>query len=125
MAWCFEGEADPVADAVLDRLATDDSVVPALWKLEVANVLLAAERGGRFTQAQIARFVGLIDLLPISIDSGEHDLLHVIGVGRAHGLSSYDTCYLELAQRLGVSLATLDRTLVEAARSAGVEVFHG
>ncbi len=39
MAWSFEDEIDEYADAVLDRLATARSIVPALWPLEVANAL--------------------------------------------------------------------------------------
>jgi hypothetical protein len=34
----------------------------------------------------------------------------------AQGLSSYDASYLELAQRLGASLASFDRRLNEAAQ---------
>ncbi len=49
MAWCFEDECDELADAVLDRLADGEAWVPSLWPLEVANVLVAAERRRRLT----------------------------------------------------------------------------
>lgn len=39
-----------------------------------------------------------------------------------HGLSAHDTAYLELAQRKGFELATLDQNLIKAARKAGVKV---
>ena len=39
------------------------------------------------------------------------------------GLTSYDAAYLELAARERLPLATLDRAMMEAARSLGVEVF--
>ncbi|HEY5230790.1 MAG TPA: type II toxin-antitoxin system VapC family toxin, partial [Galbitalea sp.] len=52
MAWCFEDEATPPTEAVLDRLREDQAVVPAIWPLEIANVLLVAERRGRLTEAQ-------------------------------------------------------------------------
>lgn len=122
MAWCFEDEASPAADEVLDRLRHDDAVVPSLWQLEVANVLLAAERRGRISEAQAARFVGLLEQLPIRVDTDGTDLVRVLGVGRRHGLSAYDSCYLDLAERLGVPLATLDDRLAAVGRAAGVVV---
>ena len=42
MTWCFEDEASPYADAVLDSLSEAVAVVPAIWPLEVVNVLLVA-----------------------------------------------------------------------------------
>ncbi len=68
MAWCFEDEAGDYADAVLASLATSEALVPAIWSLEVANVLLVAERRGRLTQADATRFVRLLRTLPIIID---------------------------------------------------------
>ena len=39
IAWCFEDEVSPYADAVAARIPTVQAVVPAIWPLEVANVL--------------------------------------------------------------------------------------
>lgn len=39
-----------------------------------------------------------------------------------YGLTVHDAACLELAQRLRLPLATLDRDLAKAARAAGVEV---
>lgn len=122
MAWCFEDEANATADAVLEGLSGEDAVVPSLWQLEVANVLLAAEGHGRITEAQAERFVGLLEQLPIRVEDEPTDMARVLGIGRRHGLSSYDACYLALAERLGVPLATLDAQLAAAGRAAGVPV---
>lgn len=122
MAWCFEDEATPVGDEVLDRLRDDDALVPSLWQLEVTNVLLVAERRGRISEAQAARFVGLLGRLSIRVDADGVDLAGVLAVGRRHGLSAYDACYLVLAERLGAPLATLDVALAAAGRAAGVTV---
>ncbi len=122
MAWCFEDEAAPVAEEVLDQLRDDDAVVPSLWQLDVANVLLVAERRGRMSEAQVSRFVGLLEQLPIRVDTDGVDMTSVLGVGRRHGLSAYDACYLVLAERLGAPLATLDAALAAAGRTAGVIV---
>ncbi len=122
MAWCFEDEADPAADAVLDRLRDDEAVVPSLWRLEVVNVLLVAERRGRISEAQATRFVGLLEQLPIRIDAEHADLTAVLAAGRRHGLTAYDACYLLLAERLGAPLATLDGNLAAAGLAAGVTI---
>jgi predicted nucleic acid-binding protein len=122
MAWCFEDEATEAADLVLDRLREDEAVVPAIWPLEVANVLLVAERRGRLTEAQVSRFLGLLTQLPIEVDDAPRELAGIVAAGRRHELSSYDASYLVLAERLGASLATLDRRLAKAAKRAGVEL---
>jgi predicted nucleic acid-binding protein len=122
MAWCFEDEAVAGADAVLDLLRDQDAVVPALWQLEVANVLTGAERRRRMSEAQVARFVELLQQLPIHVDTAPVEMAAVIAASRQHGLSAYDSAYLLLAERLGVALATLDDALASAARAAGVTV---
>jgi predicted nucleic acid-binding protein len=122
MAWCFEDEATPDTDAVLDRLGTDEAAVPAIWPLEVANVLLIAERRGRVSEAQSSRFAGLLAQLPIHVDDHPGDIAALAALGRRHELSSYDASYLALAQRLGAGLATLDRPLAGAAVRAGVHL---
>ncbi len=44
MAWYVKDEATPYTNAVRAALATERAAVPALWPLEVANVLLMGER---------------------------------------------------------------------------------
>lgn len=127
MAWCFEDKASDNADAVLASLAHVEAIVPAIWPLEVANVLLVAERRGRLSQADASRFVRLLQALPISIDTLTSDraLGVILDVGRDYGLSSYDASYLELAMREGLPLATLDSPLQQAAVTCGVMLVSG
>lgn len=125
LSWCFEDEATPATDAVLDQLAEDRAVVPTLWELEITNVLLVGERRGRLTEAQTAHFVALLSALPINVDLAGPDMTTVLAVGRQHGLSAYDAAYLVLAERDGLPLATLDDRLQRAAQAAGVELVMG
>jgi len=120
MAWCFDDETTPGAEAVLDRLADDPAVVPAVWELEVANVLLVGERRGRLTEAQAARFVTLLSTLPINVDLASSPMTTLLAAGRLHKLSAYDAAYFILAARDGIPLATQDRALRAAAKTAGV-----
>jgi hypothetical protein len=55
VAWCFPDEHSPSTLAILRSLAPDfQAVVPVLWPLEVANVLLVGERRRRSTPADSA-----------------------------------------------------------------------
>lgn len=69
MAWCFADEATPATSLVLDRLVEEAAVVPPLWLLEVANVLILAERRGRIVAADLASYVELLFQLDIQIDA--------------------------------------------------------
>ena len=125
MAWCFEDECDELADAVLDALADGEVWVPSLWPLEVANVLVAAERRRRLTAADSARFVELLMSLPMVVDDRSHEraVSQVLAAARQVDISVYDASYLELAMRLGATLATRDAQLQAAAAAAGVPLF--
>jgi predicted nucleic acid-binding protein len=126
MAWCFEDEATTYTEGVLDRLRETQALVPAIWPLEVANVLLIAERRDRLNEAQTAHFGQLLQALPILVEGADvaRILGPVLGVGRAHRLTAYDAAYLELAARQGLPLATQDSQLRKAAGNAGVALLQ-
>jgi predicted nucleic acid-binding protein len=126
LAWCFEDEGGPEADALIERVAADGATVPGSWSLEVANGLVTGERRGRIKPADSAAFVAMIEELPIVADpaTGTRALHETNGLAREHKLSAYDAAYLELAMRMGLPLATGDRKLAAAADRAGV-VFVG
>jgi len=54
LSWCFEDEATPQSDALFERVRDQGAVVPGLWHLEVANVLLQAEKRGRIAAGDVA-----------------------------------------------------------------------
>lgn len=127
MAWCFADEATPEARAVLGQLSETNAAVPSLWHLEVANVLVMAERRRRITAARSTEFVNLISGLPIETDAQTdaralHDILHL---ARQETLTAYDASYLDLALRLGCPLATKDRAMKTAAEKMNVSVIGG
>lgn len=126
MAWCFDDEAGPLAEPLLDLMPTARAYVPSLWHLEVANVLLVGERKKRITPADTAKFLSLLRALPISIDSetSAKAWSDTLNLARAHQLSAYDAAYLELAMRRGLTLATLDDKLKAAADAVGVTIYN-
>jgi predicted nucleic acid-binding protein len=125
MAWCFEDECDEYADGVLAALASEEALVPSIWPFEVASVLLVAERGKRLKEADSARFLELLNGLPILIEEAPSERVFgpVLACGRQWGLSSYDAAYLELAMRSGAPLATRDTKLRAACRKSGARVY--
>jgi predicted nucleic acid-binding protein len=96
--------------------------VPAVWQLEVANVVLISERLGRITEAQAAHLLDLLGRLPIRVNTLTIDTTAVLAAGRRHKLSAYDAAYLVLAERLAAPLATTDGKLTAACRTAGVRL---
>jgi predicted nucleic acid-binding protein len=67
-AWYFVDESEPYADAVAAALAQSTAMVPSLFHLEVANVLVGGERKARSTAAQASGFLARLSLLPIVVD---------------------------------------------------------
>jgi predicted nucleic acid-binding protein len=126
MVWGFEDEADAYAAAILNRMPKLQAHVPALWPLEVANVLLVGERRRRITPADTARFLAILGTFPIAVDdeTTARAWAETIHLARTHKLSSYDAAYLELAIRRGLPLATIDKDLKKAARTIGVELLE-
>jgi predicted nucleic acid-binding protein len=124
MAWVFPDEANASTDALRESLLKDSAVVPALWPMEVGNVLLVATRRGRLTEDDWPRIRDDLMALPIDVDTESCDrvLDTVLPIANEHNLSVYDAMYLELSLRLGLPLATLDRRLRAAGKAAGVDV---
>ncbi|MCA0305122.1 MAG: type II toxin-antitoxin system VapC family toxin [Proteobacteria bacterium] len=115
-AWCFADGRYPVADAAFERLAHERAVVPALWWVEIRNVLIMGERRRRIDAAATAQFLSDLERMPIEAQGGPASEI-VLALARRHKLTAYDAIYLELAGRLCVPLATLDARLAGAAEA--------
>jgi predicted nucleic acid-binding protein len=122
LSWCFEDAASPESDALFEQVRDQGAVVPGLWHLEVANVLLQAEKRGRIATADVAMRLELIAQLPITTDTETtaRAWREILALARAEGLTTYDATYLELAIRRGLALQTKDEALVAAAERCGV-----
>ena len=125
--WAFPGLPSEAAYArrVLTAMTDEAALVPDLWGLEVANVLIRAESGGKSTEAETEAFVGVLRKLNIAVDpaTANQALGGTLQLARRFHLSAYDASYLELALREGLALATLDDQLAKACRRAGVKRF--
>ena len=125
IAWCFDDEQDEYADAVLDSLENGRAYSASIWPLETGNTLLVAERRNRISAADSARYVSTLRSLPVVLDASDtrRTFQEVLPIARMYNVSSYDASYLELAQRMGLRLATLDRSLKKAMTSSGVGLY--
>ena len=118
--WYLEHQSTPYTEAIAERLRDDSAVVPALWGLELTNVLRTACLRQRMTAEKAQQVLARIAKLPIAVNrvgAPPHELL---ALALRFGLSSYDAAYLELALRLQLPVATVDGALRDAAAASGV-----
>jgi predicted nucleic acid-binding protein len=124
LAWFFEDERTERADVVLRQVAKAGAVVPALWRLEIANALQSALRRKRINAAFRDASIADLRSFPIAVDSetDRHAWGTSLTLAERCQLTLYDAAYLELAQRLRLPLASLDQDLRAASRALGVTV---
>jgi predicted nucleic acid-binding protein len=123
LPWCSADEATAATNAVLIGLRTgDEAIVPAHWPLEVGNALMIAVRRQRIPLDDANQFLLDLEFLPIRVEAATKNRVRagVFPLAQQYGLTVYDAAYLELAQREGFSLMTLDHDLRKAAAAAGV-----
>jgi predicted nucleic acid-binding protein len=110
---------------ILQATEAQEAIVPSLWYTEVTNCILMIERYAAVQPNTIIRFLQLVETLPINVDHASPSAVQssYLLLARLYNLTAYDATYLELALRTKCTLATFDRKLVTAARSAGVHIF--
>lgn len=127
MPWLLKNDASGYSEKTLNALQTGSAIVPALWHLEVQNVLLMFERRKRILRSESEQFCRLLADLPITTDDTPERVSTgtAVALARERGLTLYDAVYLGLAMRTGTPFATLDKALRKAARRANVELWNG
>lgn len=126
VAWVAGTSVDSYALAIQARVQSGwKAIVPSLWQPEVANALLMLERRKVLTSTEANQ--GLLDLETFlaslaQVDQMSPTMRQLVNLARSHQLTVYDALYLELAQREGLPLATLDESLKTAAAKAGVSI---
>ena len=122
LASAYSDEVTPAVQDVFDRVAATHAVVPALWRLEVANGLHMGVRRGRLDAAE--RDATLADLATLDIrtdaDTDTHAWSATVRLAERFGLTVHDARTLGPAGRRALPLASLDGDLRAAADACGV-----
>lgn len=110
------------ARTLLLRVADAGAMVPAIWHLEIGNILLAAERRGILDAAARSAVLRHFATLPIATDTetAAQAWTDTMALARDYALSLHDAAYLELAYRRALPLATFDASLLRAAGALGL-----
>ena len=119
--WYLPDQATAYGQTIASRLESDKALVPAVWQLELANVLKTACTRGKLSLDVAREILDALGTLPIEIDASPGPgQRHLFELAMRYQLGSYDAAYLELAMRHGLPIATQDAQLKEAAMAAGV-----
>jgi predicted nucleic acid-binding protein len=124
VAWFVPDERNSQAQSLLDQIIEEGAVVPLHWALEVGNALLMAMRRRRISVDQRRRALDqFVDLqLTVDNETTERAWTRSLELADRFQLTLYDACYLELAQRRALPLATLDRDLRAASEKLGINL---
>lgn len=121
--WYLPDQATEYCEAIAVQLESDKALVPALWQMELANVLKTACTRGKLSLDAARQILDALGTLPIEIDAGPTPgQRQLFELAMRSKLSSYDAAYLELAMRHGLPLATQDEQLKEAAIAVGIAI---
>jgi predicted nucleic acid-binding protein len=124
LAWIYSDETTEPIRHVFDLVIAGGAWVPALWRLEVANILEMGVRRGRTDTAFRDATLADLALLPILLDAETERQAWgaTLRLAEKRRLSLYDAAYLELAQRRALPLATLDVELRVAAKAENISL---
>ncbi len=124
LAWLYIDELTPATFRLSEMVGEKGAWVPSIWRLEVANSLQTSVRQRRIDAA--FRDKSLQDLLTLNIQTDSDTVTFAwsttLALAERHNLTTYDACYLELAQRKGMPLATLDKDLRAAGRKLSISL---
>lgn len=123
LSWLLPDEDSASARDTFEIVRNNGGWVPGIWRLEVANGLQLGVRRSRIDLTFRGAALADLSTLPITVDdeTDRRAWSETLALTDRFGLTLYDACYLELALRRGLPLATLDSNLHHAATAAGIE----
>lgn len=123
-AWQFPDEESALSEMVADRLLDEGAIVPVHWVAEIANGFAMAVRRGRMSAEYRSGALDRLKNMSIEVDKDSAKRLWTDTqlLCDKHKLTAYDASYLEMALRLRLPLASLDKALVRAAHAEGVSI---
>jgi predicted nucleic acid-binding protein len=124
-AWVHRDQATPETDQLLQEVAAGAMVVvPSFWFLEMANVLLIAQRRHKLTALQRKAALEKLTALQFIVDeeAARNAFEQISELAEKYGLTVYDAAYLEVALRRKMPLASRDEALRSAVKRCGLKL---
>jgi predicted nucleic acid-binding protein len=124
-SWVYHDQATPETHALLNEIGSGvPVVVPSFWFLEMANVLLMAQRRHKLSAAQRKTALEKLAAMQFTVDdAAAGSAFHQISeLAEKYGLTVYDAAYLEIALRRKMSLASRDVALRSAGKRCGLKL---
>ena len=124
LAWIYADETTAAARQVFEQVADGGAVVPALWRLEIANSLTVAVRRERIDAEFRRAALADLALLDITTDTrtDTHAWCTTLALAERFRLTLYDAAYLELGHRRALPFATIDADLRAAGAALGIRL---
>jgi predicted nucleic acid-binding protein len=122
LAWIYDDERTPAVEFVFDDVIAAGAWVPGIWHLEIVNGLQTGIRRRRIDLEFRTQTFSDLGKMNIAIDGDTNVFAWnaTLALTDRFRLTPYDACYLELAQRLALPLATLDKDLRKAANALDI-----
>ena len=122
LSWIYLDELSPATLTISRMVSESGAWAPSIWRLEIANSLYFSVRRGRIDVAFRNQAIEDLSKLNISIDeeTDEFAWTTTLDFSDRFRLTLYDACYLELASRRSLPLATLDKDLRKAAQALDI-----
>ena len=118
LEWFREGASREVF-AKRSLLNQGVALVPHLWRFEVTNVIATWRKRGDISVADSTGTLHeIMQIPPAIVDEGSVE--STVSLALEYNLAAYDSTYLNVAMITGEPLTTLDRSLISAAKKAGV-----
>ncbi|MDR2726302.1 MAG: type II toxin-antitoxin system VapC family toxin [Candidatus Adiutrix sp.] len=124
LSLAFEDECDDFTRRVFEAVKQAGALVPSLWRLEVANIMVSSVKRKRLTGPDAGLFLSLLSTQPIQVaDDNNLSAAALYELALRYGLTAYDAAYLNLAEITGLPLASKDAALKAAVIKAGLKLF--
>jgi len=113
---------EPERDALISATISSILITPASTPWEIGNALMAGLRRRRLTLDDVSAAWDSFEEIPLRLV--EVDISRAPVTAARRGLYAYDAYVLESAEAHRAPLLTLDQTLANAAKQAGVAILE-
>ena len=118
VAWVVAKQATAYSRGIRLRAKREPYHAPALWRLEVVNVISVLARRGSLSAEAGRNAIDILDRLQPVIHESTPAMTELFDLAQRYNLTAYDASYLALALELKLPVACLDGKLRIALKSA-------